>query len=980
MCPYTTQYYQTQLQRKEMAPTQELVAELLQVTEEMVPLHVETGTDHIRVPSDGEVFYIVEYNRQKPVRVAACGARGLFIRTREEEFFRSPMGSSGVTQTLIFNRKGLQTSTGTVAALTPFCAVVDSTGEVVRWLVNGVEKPKDYFKFRKGVLPAKLTGKGLLPTQDLKSVMIGYHTPVRGNGCRAALKFRTWGPPVIGVAPVGDIGTEVKKTLYIETILADQKPNPEKAIGSRPDVLESGYLQSYLLQVALSAPPPKTTMAMPLLKLCLYHRWGSFASREPERTIVMSGQAQVHEPDTTMEPGTPFIRLLNASGMALEDCGGTARPSFPFMYGHQRGTISFYADPQIPVANNETPLVIPWAVWSTQQMAIVAAFIMMFAPWPCANLSLGIKTKGAAVSHPCMQTFSWFGTTLALPGELHLSVVIPRPTAANLAAPKWTLPFYPTFGPTAVHHYAPFAPIPVVFQESPGRRRIYLSDFCVSWVSGIRPFHVETLLGILEKSGFIDMSERWAIDAITLFSNHAGVMATGPCDPGAGQPPSPDLPDTVVDKTDDPVPITMRCWRDVGDRMAHVPPEANWTDWQPAADWSMPLPDLRTISGIGLGVYEFVERTLKMQAHALLAMPYVAAAIQVAAERRFVGWKQVHAAVGASYETYQLAHLATVASSGERTVFDDIFSPDVYTLPRLHKLVSGAQKAVSGAPPLEVVRGHPALNLLARPERWDSLVWDLTTVRELPKVLVGCLPDLVMYNWCDSVPQEDMPFVITTCIEGGTRPLEETGGKATYPPDGFNGPLLTMPHYQAELGLNDMADPTVADIWMNRLVLFLPDYYLAEFVNGDAAAGAPRPGQVPIPLSRREDAWRRLPNVDQLEFQQVYPNLSTTWMPWTDSQKHRVTALLFQGHSAAWRDLLRTGQGGQASGVTWDDTGPPLSWYRVLGTVGPNLKSIQDRWSGNGEGGDTKQPAAADSPTVSSDPPTTTSQAGAATD
>lgn len=54
-----------------------------------------------------------------------------------------------------------------------------------------------------------------------------------------------------------------------------------------------------------------------------------------------------------------------------------------------------------------------------------------------------------------------------------------------------------------------------------------------------------------------------------------------------------------------------------------------------------------------------------MYAHSLLTMPYMSAAIHVAADRRFIAWKQVHAATGGSYETYHQALNATVASRGE---------------------------------------------------------------------------------------------------------------------------------------------------------------------------------------------------------------------------------------------------------------------------------------------------------------------------
>lgn len=80
-----------------MAPDAQLVASLITPIEDMVPLCVETGTDHFRIPSDGEVNYIVEYAGSRPTHVAACGSRGLFVRTQTEEFFWSPLATAGTT-------------------------------------------------------------------------------------------------------------------------------------------------------------------------------------------------------------------------------------------------------------------------------------------------------------------------------------------------------------------------------------------------------------------------------------------------------------------------------------------------------------------------------------------------------------------------------------------------------------------------------------------------------------------------------------------------------------------------------------------------------------------------------------------------------------------------------------------------------------------------------------------------------------------
>lgn len=148
---------------------------------------------------------------------------------------------------------------------------------------------------------------------------------------------------------------------------------------------------------------------------------------------------------------------------------------------------------------------------------------------------------------------------------------------------------------------------------------------------------------------------------------------------------------------------------------------------------------------------------------------------------------------------------------------------------------------------------------------------------------------------------------------------------------------------------------------------------MAEFDTGQAAAGAPRTGQAPVPLIRRADAWRIIPGVEQHEIQQQYPSVSTTWMPWTDSTRHKVIDVVFQGSDPFWKQLLHVGIGGLSSGVIWDDSGQRLSWYRLLAAVGPGVKSIQDRYSGNGSGRGAKELGAANSQIASSEQQTITS-------
>lgn len=117
--------------------------------------------------------------------------------------------------------------------------------------------------------------------------------------------------------------------------------------------------------------------------------------------------------------------------------------------------------------------------------------------------------------------------------------------------------------------------------------------------------------------------------------------------------------------------------------------------------------------------------------------------------------------------------------------------------------------------------GTTATDLLARPTRWESNVWDLTNVRPLAKVLVGTMPDSVMYRWCRTVPSEDMPFVVSAINDIGTTLLTAFPEHGFDPPIGTEGPTLVMPCYRPALGRNELAAPTVSDEWANRLVYFL---------------------------------------------------------------------------------------------------------------------------------------------------------------
>nr|WAK77673.1 MAG: hypothetical protein [Totiviridae sp.] len=972
--PFTTQYYPTQINEEVERHECPGIAELVEKSGERLPLCVSTG-GHFPLADERDLYYYVEYSGADPGRVVATSKGGLFWAKHRKEVSRSPLDTPGVTSTRIFTRESVAAGTGTLGILQPFCAVLLPDNTITGWMVNGVLKRKEWYTPMEGAISCKLVGKAGVPGTGLRSVMVGYYSGIVGNGAEASLRHRTWGPPVMAVAAVERIGTALRLSDFFQAFLDAKDRLRESAIGSRPDVMESGYMKTYLSQVAHGSGAQPTTMAMAYLKIGLMHRWASFASDEPARNIVLAGQAQIHEPNTTFEKNTTVTRLLNASGMCREDCGGTGRPAFPFMQGHKQGRIVFYADPQEAVRRRESPLHVPWDIWCTGNMALVAAYVMLFTPWPCGNLSLLIKTHASPEDPARAQTYSWYGTTLSLPGELHISVVFPRDTTADLraaAASRWSIPIVPTMGPTAVRHFAPFAPIPVVYRATDHIPKIRLVDFCVSWINGLAAGDLANLASILSKAGLCDGVDRWAVDGLTLYSNHSGLMAVGRVDPAAKEPEPIDEPDCLEDPAEDEVPLLMRCWRDVGDRMAHVPSTADWTNWVPEADWTLPLPDIRSVGLVVLGLYQFDMATKDTTVHVLLSSPYVGAALFVAGERRFIAWKQIHSEARVSYENYQRAVNPASATSGERRTYDNVFGLTVYQPGRYTALISKIMTAVHGAKALRVTAELEATRFLRRPTRWEPNTWDLTNATPLNKVVPGALPDSVMYTWSRSIPQEDMPFVITTKIEGASRALVDAIDSTHPPPRDYDGPFLEMRRYQNYLRLNDMADPTSSDIWENRLMHFVRGYFLGEFHTAEAARGAPPAGYAPIPLTRRPDGWQRIPGVDMTEISATYPNVCTTWTPWTDSVQHQVVALIAPHHGSFWMNLRRFGEGGRGAGIVYEDSAPYQAWYSELGEVGPGLHDIEVRCSGNGGEGVAEPKGRTDSQPASSNTPTPT--------
>lgn len=134
--------------------------------------------------------------------------------------------------------------------------------------------------------------------------------------------------------------------------------------------------------------------------------------------------------------------------------------------------------------------------------------------------------------------------------------------------------------------------------------------------------------------------------------------------------------------------------------ITHRSSSTEWTNWKPASDWTILLPNIRSAALVAIGLYEFVTKTTVTAIPHLLATPYISAYLFVVAERRFIAWKHLHAFFHASYEIYSHAVSAANAGSIVRDIYEDVFGLSVHQPGALAKTVAQCMLAFHNSPPL----------------------------------------------------------------------------------------------------------------------------------------------------------------------------------------------------------------------------------------------------------------------------------------
>ncbi|EEC12040.1 hypothetical protein IscW_ISCW020360 [Ixodes scapularis] len=132
--------------------------------------------------------------------------------------------------------------------------------------------------------------------------------------------------------------------------------------------------------------------------------------------------------------------------------------------------------------------------------------------------------------------------------------------------------------------------------------------YLISWVNDVRVSWVDQFLRVVHQRQMWDEVSTFFEGGPGYHMTHSGPLYSASF-PGPG--PFDSAPQEIGDKDIGKtykIPIPMQCWDWQGERLSHIPAQADWTTWAPAkCTGVIPLPDFRTLSLVQAGVYCFAE-------------------------------------------------------------------------------------------------------------------------------------------------------------------------------------------------------------------------------------------------------------------------------------------------------------------------------------------------------------------------------------
>nr|WAK77279.1 MAG: polyprotein [Totiviridae sp.] len=756
--------------------------------------------------------------------------------------------------------------------------------------------------------------------------LIGEWYPAEGNGASGELHHRSWSPPKFAfTAQTGVVvGTSLSPTATGTEERRDVVTRP--VLVPRTEITALGIDKTTAERLSMMPIAWSTTCEANALKLGLMLDWARYGEEEASHMNVFTGQAQVHEPRVHVARDTTVTRLFNASGFPREDCGGMVMPCFPFHERWRRGKLKFFATAQL-VPRGQPYLVLPACFDSDASFAEAAIFLLTFLPWPWGNMSIAVQTVLEGTAQKREQIYAWHGTTTAVPGSMHLNIVLHQLNVGEFVSGRSTdleLGSVPRMGPAPVEFWPGDVPIPVICK--PGQHfYVPAAAFAASWACGFGVRDIKAVITKICTYGLFDRVERWILEGPCIARTHAGIMTVrrAKMDAEAVIEPSPDkIPPIMFDIVNSPVdeliPLMYRCWAASGNQMEHIPHGASWSDVRLVADAQITLPDIMSLTMVYSGFWKF-------DTHMHIPRPEVdwrllSGAQFLNCERLFVAWHMWHSMIGLDVGTLCRAARSELPGRGESEYYDCVFGFGASEhVPALGNLLRLGLEKVLGGPLLQTVQGVNILQRMLPPRVWSPQVIDLTAVLGLDKVCPTPLTDIYVYKYVSEVPKAWQPFRVAYNGVYNMDIFPNETIAVSFPPDGNAGTFIWSDTNRfQDVDLDDIFSVRDHELWLNRLLHSYDEYQLREFRDGNIVAGAPPPGYAPVALVRGEDSWGG-PTPRFWTETPPYPFFSTVWSSWMSCVNHRVLTLQCPLENATqWYELMNGPSGARSSGVVFD--------------------------------------------------------------
>nr|WAK77566.1 MAG: structural protein [Totiviridae sp.] len=765
-----------------------------------------------------------------------------------------------------------------------------------------------------------------------KVFLIGEWYDAYGKGGGASIVCRSWGPPKFSFCSrTGRTGGTKVKVTGTKT---DEEPQSETRpiIIPRVELTSYGFDKTTAERLALDKKPKPTTCEANAFKLGLMYDWAMYGSSDVMSRHIFTGQAQVHEPDVHIMRSGGVKRLFNNSGIPPEDCGGMVMPVFPFFENWNRGSIRFYATAQA-VPLGEAFLVLPSTFDGQESFREAAVFLLTFLPWPWGNMSLKLRTKRDSLgTQPQDQVYTWHGATTQVPGFTDLNIVLHQLNVGEVVGAKphdVALATCPRMGPAPVECWPANAPIPVNYRTG---QNFYVaaSSFAASWACGFDYHDMQSVLSKIASANLFDNVERWVFEGPCIARCHAGIMTTRRAKLDADalvemDPAQLPLPifDTVPQRMDDPVPLRYRCWTAAGYRQPHVPPGVNWGNVRLAADGCVVLPNIKTLTAIYAGFYEFESK------FAIPSMgignPLLAAAQFIACERMFVAWHMWHSMIGLNTRTLDYSSRSEKPGRGEVDYFVSVFGFGTSDVPPIGNLLRLALERVLGGKLLCSVTNECILQRLYPQYNWEPQVVALEDGGvSLESVCPTPLIDIYIYKYLGEVPKSWQPFRVSYTQVTNSDIYNLDPEVAVYCPVGMAGTFIWTKDKRAhDVNYRDIMRVRDHSFWLSRLVHAFDEYALRDFGTANLAPKAPAPGKAPTNLIRGNDDWVGRPR-NLFTAEEPYPFFSTTWMSWMDGEHHKIWVLMQpMEDTSRWWAVMNGPTGVASSGFTFTYTPQP---------------------------------------------------------